>query len=87
MSKCTGLFGKLFGHSYDHIYSENVKQTSVDLIKEATSGAFCEDIPRIIGSLVREKTYKCSICARCGDTVKTGDSNVECKKEEEVRSV
>jgi hypothetical protein len=73
-NECVGLWGRMFGHNYQAIHDEKKDASKVPEVESIkTKGAV--DLQDLFDSYVEsytstEKTYKHSICSRCGNIIK-----------------
>lgn len=69
--KCTGIFGKLFGHNFQPRYSESESEGTLPQDFWSPALTFGRDVVNIINSTKSRKSeYVHDVCVRCGKIVK-----------------
>ncbi|MHA2065357.1 MAG: hypothetical protein ACXABY_13360 [Candidatus Thorarchaeota archaeon] len=73
-NECVGIWGRVFGHNYRIIYEEKKDTSRVPTIEsiETKGGVKAKEFfeSYSVAYTSTEKTYKHSICSRCGDMIK-----------------
>lgn len=64
MNECKGIFGRLFGHSYQSVFNRN--PPSLDSVSGSRAG-----IMELIEKMTRTE-YVHTCCTRCGDVLEVG---------------
>ena len=68
-NKCKGIFGFLFGHNFETIYNRDTDYQDINISEPEFA-----HIIKLVGGyqtpiLKDKKTYKKSICRRCGKVI------------------